>query len=217
MWSRSCQNSSASSFQKLPGFPLDVDLPDTWCFYLCIVWMWRRLYIWSTRLWQTLLGTVRGRWAFEERWVQRRGGYMSKLCASFSKNRWAHGNPASSAVGVLKQIWPISPPCAASIFTLFQSDGGSFGTDKSWQSEQRLLVASGSEQVLIPMLLLLDAWEGCTVWVCILVGETLPLSPFPRWSFLGRQVVCISWPPEWVLLCRDTRGLGKLLVGKGST
>lgn len=79
---------------------------------------------------------VRGRWAFEERWVQRRGGYTSKLCASFSKHGWAHGNPASSNVGVLKQVWPISPPCATHIFRLFQSDSGFFSADKSCQSEQ---------------------------------------------------------------------------------
>lgn len=105
---------------------------------------------------------VRGRWAFEERWVQRRGGYMSKLCASFSKHGWAHGNLASSNVGVLKQVWPIPPPCAARIFRLFQSDGGSFSAHKSCRSEQRLPLVSASEQTLIPLLLWLDAWEGCT-------------------------------------------------------
>lgn len=30
---------------------------------------------------------VGGRRAFEERWVQKRGSYMSELCASFSEHR----------------------------------------------------------------------------------------------------------------------------------
>lgn len=210
MWSGSCQTvHSPSSLWNLPGFPLDVTdwFPGfTWCLmflFICCLTVEEVIYMKHRDLAEVDGLTVRGRWAFEERWVQRRGGNTSKLCASFSKYRWAHGNPGSSNVGVLKQVWAISPPCAACIFRLFQSHGGFLSADRSCQSEQRLPLVSGSEQVLIPPLLRWNAWEGHTAWLCILVGATLPLSSFFQVIFScetsGSQLVtftmstAVSW------------------------
>lgn len=67
------------------------------------------------------------------------------------------------------------------------------------------------------LLLWLNAWKEGVYSLAVSSCWWNFSSPFSRWLFFVRQVVCNSWPPRWVLQCRDTRGLGKLLARKAWT
>lgn len=175
MWSRSCQKSRECFFLLKPAW----FSPRCYCLAFLVLAVLSGcgggcIYKAQGRLAEVAGHTVRGRQAFEERWVQKRGGCMSELSASFSEHRWAHGIPANSSMGVLKQVWAISPPCAVCVFRLFQSDGSAFESDESHQSEQRIPLFSGSEQVLIPLL----------VCVCVCMGGAMLGSAFLLIKFL---------------------------------
>lgn len=147
---------------------------------------------------------VRGRWVFEERWVQRRKGDMAKFCGSFSKHRWAHGS-ANAGLPYFPSMGSMDLPSSRLVVD-------------SW-----VLINLPRMSRDFPFLVVQSNFWFLCFWVEGMEGvHSLALSfcwwnfssPFCRWLFFVRQVVCNSWPPRWVLQCRDTRGLGKLLTGK---